>query len=762
MNLNADVTTFLMGIGDDSVENRNGSIINANNNVIWTFDDLGPQGKDTFSNVNGSQYVGTGTSTFYFGGNDDEFLNDHSSFTQSGTALTLSFEDGDDEMTNDDWSFFSSTALLNTFLFGEGADNFLNDNGSTFLLQPDAVAGLNTFDFGDDFDTFVNDNGSEFHADGVNTFLNLENMRNDNGSSLKLHGVNTITGLTGADALVNAAGAYFEVEGVNTFTFSDDDDHFLNDGEATFHAQGATTFWFGNGTDDAVTNTGGATIATGGDLLAPSLMWFNGLERFNGDGGNTSMQDGEVWDAIVMYGTDYRVDGSADHYIDANLTGPFSWGADIMSVGRVSGDGTTYVHVNDVSAGPGEYNPFGVAIVNVENGNADINDFRMAGGPIQKGLFSYDIYLNDGNSDGHPKCGFSGDDCFVIASDQGQRSFELPVLAYGAQQLWHTSTGAWSDRTADLRSAFGGSGFGGGGADAVVETLEPAVSVANITPGIWGRVFGSTQSRDFSNTIAPPSGLVGFATTFDSNFDQDIYGVMAGVDFGRESVTDRGGQAWIFGLFGGYTGSNVTFDNSDTDVDYEAGSVGGYVTYLNGGLFVDATIKADFGTMDYSSGGDYGSADFTSVGGVVDTGYRFTTTSGFYVEPKATLAYVQTEFDNIEIFGTDVAFNDGDSLRGRLGARLGKPIDRNGMTIDPYVEASIWNEFDGDYSAAFFSNGTGFVPGFDAEGVYGEVAGGASFINTGNGWSGFARGAVQFGEDSALGLTGNLGVRKAW
>ncbi len=89
-------------------------------------------------------------------------------------------------------------------------------------------------------------------------------------------------------------------------------------------------------------------------------------------------------------------------------------------------------------------------------------------------------------------------------------------------------------------------------------------------------------------------------------------------------------------------------------------------------------------------------------------------------------------------------------------------MDRNGIVIEPYLEASLWNEFDGGYSAALFSNGTSLAPSFDAEGVYGEVALGSSFINAANGWSGFAKGSVAFGEDSALGLTGNLGVRKAW
>ncbi len=709
MNLNADLTTFLMGADSDLVENKEGSIINANNNVIWALDGVGVQGKDIFRNETKASYVGTGTTTFIFGGNDDQFINRS-------------------EAT------FTATGPLNTFEFGSGFDSFVNDTGATFSLD----AGI-----------------------GANSILDLENLKNDGGSEIRISGLlNNITGLTGSNALVNDNESYFEMEGISFLSFSGGNDAFLNQGGASFQGIGATTFLFGGG-NDTVTNTGGARIGSGGDLVPLSLLTFVDLETFNAEGGITDMRDGDVWDGIAMIGTNYHTNGVADHHIDAYLGGLLS-AADFMVVGEVTGTGTTLVHINDINSGPGEYNPYGMAIAAVQDGNADAGDFRLADGPIQKGLFSYDIYLDDGNSLLHPKCFLSGnDDCFIIASVEGQRSFELPVISYGAQQMWHTSTGAWSDRTADLRSAFGGTGFGGGGAD-YIEPAAPAAAVGNVTPGIWGRVFGSAQSRDASNSSAAPFGLDLPGTTFDNGFDQSIYGVMAGIDYGRESLSDQGNQAWIFGVFGGYTGSNLDFDNSDTNVDYQAGSVGAYVTYLNGGLFVDGTFKVDFGSMDYSSGGDSGSADYTSIGGVIDAGYRMTMASGWYVEPKATLSYVSTDFDNIDVFGTDVEFNNGDSLRGRLGARLGTSLDRNGTAVEPYIEASVWDEFDGDYSASFFSNGAGFNPSFDSDGVYGEVALGASFANAGNGWSGFARGAVEFGSDSALGLTGNLGVRKAW
>lgn len=796
------VNLFAYGSGDDDFVNDSASFSGLGTSTIMLFDNFdllggesGPQGVDTFTNQNNASYTSSGLVTFRFGGNTDSFtnqaystvrlntgnivgvnildfgtgadsfLNDSAGFYAGGFSTSFVFGGGADTMVNHNYGDYSSDSLFNTFDFGADDDGFQNSYGSYFRLGTNnALGSVNLFDFGAGNDTFLNDR-AYFRADGVNDIDNLETLTNTNYAWLEFNGLNEIgdSDTTGLNALNNTNGAGFELEGLSFLNFNGNANTFDNR-YGNFYSRGLTFADFGAG-DDTFDNRGGYVFAGGtaygGPLEPVGVLTFLDLETFQAENGVTDMQDGDVLDAILMLDTTYDNEGDADHYIDAYLAGPSIHGADTMVVNRVEGTGTTWVHVNDLSDGPGEYNPYGVAIVGVRDQNAEIDDFRLADGPIEKGFFSYDIYLDQENSLGHLTCALD-QDCFVIASVLGQRAYELPVLAYAAQQMWHTSTGVWTDRTADLRSAFGGTGFGGGGADAIVEPVEELPVAGNVTPGIWGRVFGATQSRDFSNTSAPPPGLEGYDAEFNNNFEQNIYGAMAGIDFGKESLSNQGNQAWIFGLFGGYTGSNLSFDDSDTDVDYTAGSIGAYVTYLNGGLFVDTTIKADFGKMDYSSGGESASADYTSIGGVVDAGYRFTGGTGWYFEPKATLAYVHTDFDNMETFGTDVEFDNGESLRGRLGGRVGTSIDRNGILIEPYLEASVWNEFSGDYTASFVSNGFTLDPGFDADGVYGEVALGSSFINAGNGWSGFAKGAVAFGEDSALGLTGNLGVRKAW
>jgi outer membrane autotransporter protein len=330
----------------------------------------------------------------------------------------------------------------------------------------------------------------------------------------------------------------------------------------------------------------------------------------------------------------------------------------------------------------------------------------------------------------------------------------------GAQALWNATTGTWLDRTADLRVALG---EGGVDPNCAKDCLPEQ---GNVTPGVWMKALVGTQSRDDENRSSPPPGLLGSSYDYDNSFDQNFWGFLIGADGGKEWTTDSGhNAAWLVGLMGGYVGSSLDFSESNTDVDYEAFSIGVYTTFLHGGFFIDGTLKADLGTMDYDSslGGGFSddfSSDFTSVGGIVDMGYRFGMGSTAFFEPLASLSYVKTSIDDGEVLGTDVTFDDGESLQGRLGARLGASFG-DSMKSELFIEASAWNEFMGEYDAHLASNGFDIDTDADTSGLYGEVAAGANVFGADGKWNGFLTGAVQFGEDF-VGYSGNAGLRYNW
>src|SRR5690606_15275193 len=285
--------------------------------------------------------------------------------------------------------------------------------------------------------------------------------------------------------------------------------------------------------------------------------------------------------------------------------------------------------------------------------------------------------------------------------------------------------------------------------------------------GMWGRVFGGTLERDMSNVVNAPAGLIGQTYVWNDQINQRWLGFMAGFDFGEDgSSADGHDTGWVAGLMGGYTSSDLDFDQSNTRAGFRQGSVGAYASYFHGGLYLDAAVKADFGRMNYKFSDGTGSAearaDYRSIGAIVEAGYRIDAAHGMFVEPKATLAYVHTSFDDFNVLGTDVAMDDASSLRGRLGLRIGARVNNGTTRVEPWLEASVWNEFHGDYGAVRVGNSFDLPVGYDAGGTIGEIAAGANLVGLGNGWTAYARGSIQFGGDEYRAYSGNIGLRKSW
>jgi len=273
--------------------------------------------------------------------------------------------------------------------------------------------------------------------------------------------------------------------------------------------------------------------------------------------------------------------------------------------------------------------------------------------------------------------------------------------------------------------------------------------VGHITPGFWFRGVGAYVEQDDEES--------GF--TLDR--EQTIWGGMAGFDFGTEDA----GRAWLFGIFAGYLTSDLEFDETNTEWTYEGPTVGAYVTYLDHGFHVDATVKVDFLDIeidpeDLAPAADDADTDATNIGGRLDAGYKLGET--WFIEPQATLAVVHTEIDDVDIFGGAVEFDDATSVRGRLGLRLGyEETGSSGVIYSGDVTASVWEDFSGDNDVTIIDSG---VPDFGASvdpgETYGDVALGFS-VAAPDGWSGFLRGNYLFANDYEA-ITGNAGVRYAW
>ncbi|MFG1379204.1 hypothetical protein [Xanthobacter autotrophicus] len=544
--------------------------------------------------------------------------------------------------------------------------------------------------------------------------------------------------------------------------------------------------YFGAGYDQ-VNNPGRVVTALQGSVAETTS--FNDLELFNnGDAaylgaGLLDLRDeapGQIaWngarDVTYVSGV-FNGTGNSTVGLDT-FVGAAGSTSDILQVGGLDQDGfaiaglvttgQTALLINDVNTGPGAWNLAGIKVVDVVDpagvtygkntfgetasfviSSASANYSAKFGGVIDKGLFFYDLLV-------------IGNDQYLIGMPD-QEVFELPKLVTGAQAIWHETTGVWLDRQADLRTYLQGT-------TTTLVTKEGVKTVSgapgSVTPGIWGKAIGSWGSRDSSDNYSAYGRTYGF----DTGYNQNIYGFMAGADFGKEGVFGPN-DAVVFGVLGGYVTSDLSFDSSPTSANYSGGTVGVYATYINNNWFLDALFKADLLSMDYDAptlvgSGYFGqSTDANNLGFVVDTGYRFYKwgTSGF-VDGLATLSYVNTNISNLTLVpGTLVDFGNNDSLRGSIGARVGaNAYDAATYRVEASLTGRLWYEFLGDNAVTIYNPGTPFNTVDNFDGLFGEVGVGMNVFAKDSGWNGFTNADVKFG-DSYVAGSAKGGVRYQW
>ncbi|MEO8558579.1 MAG: autotransporter outer membrane beta-barrel domain-containing protein [Rhodospirillales bacterium] len=240
------------------------------------------------------------------------------------------------------------------------------------------------------------------------------------------------------------------------------------------------------------------------------------------------------------------------------------------------------------------------------------------------------------------------------------------------------------------------------------------------------------------NTVSP-SGF---------GFDQTTYGFMIGGDYlWRNAIADKS-RLHIGGFFG-YGKSkvdNVDAASGDSSLKTDGWTVGAYATYfdtsrLGQGLYIDAVLKANFMSTDYSSSSRHTSAknnDF-AWGASLEAGYGFGLGSGFIIQPQGQLTYMQVtgdKFDESSTPGIPLSIDRAaaDSLRGRLGLQLQNTWTDGATQFSPYLIGNVIHEFKGnntttvsgtsfrsDMGGTWYNAGGGMTVDFGHVGLYGHV-----------------------------------------
>ena len=452
---------------------------------------------------------------------------------------------------------------------------------------------------------------------------------------------------------------------------------------------------FGAGVD-AVDNNN--LIVAGTDDFFAETTTFNGLENLNNNAVGITLQDqtasdgSNFSDRLVTSGN-YNGNGGGFE-IDAFLGGPGSF-ADVLEVGG-NVTGVTEVFVTDTNAGPGGFDPNGILVVDAVAGNTAAGDFVLADGPIDKGLFFYDL-LFDAAEGNH-----------LLVGLPDREVFETLAAVASSQEIWRESADAWSTRQENLRDVLATRQVVTGVADpGVVEDNRPMGS-------LWASALGSWADRDDEASFS----ILDANLDFDTSYSQDIYGVVGGADFSA----DMGGDtSLLFGLMAGYVDSKLRFDESSTSIDTNGATVGAYASLMNGGFFANVLVKADLLNMDYTVGSlavdDNDDANVTSWGVRGDLGYRFG--DSLFVEPMVSADVLSTKIDDFSIGGADIDAGTNESFRAGAGLRAGY----GGDTVRASATGRVWNVFSTDNEVDIVAGAPLGISDDDMEGVYGDVSG---------------------------------------
>ncbi|MDB5431849.1 MAG: autotransporter outer rane beta-barrel protein [Caulobacter sp.] len=559
----------------------------------------------------------------------------------------------------------------------------------------------------------------------------------------RIDGRMDFSGLTGVNkaTVTNAAAGQIHTTGVTTF--SGGNDALTNAG--LLATTGATTYDFAGDTAVAprdVFSNSGRLVA--GETTGASTFTVAGLETFNNSGsvffgsldaGTTS--DGQTNDRIVMTGTGggtaFVGSGAGALFMDANLGVATQTNcaaavtADCLSLPGGTVTGSTKIRINNTNTGPGGLNTTGIVLVDATGGSiaagslvidpASVNYVTRGGaGAIDTGFFFYRLIP-------------VGTTQAALVSTPDNEAFEFSRLGTAATDTWYTTTGTWFNRQADIRNDLDG-------AD-------------GSHPGVWLKVVGDWSDRKSSGTYTS----LGTTFTYDLGYKANTAGLIGGVDL---MGAREGGKAWVIGVDLGYVDSDVRFGATSTRVSMSGTVVGIYGSWVNGPWYLDATVSGNFLNMEDSipSLGATAavpvpvtpSGNVRSIGGQVETGWRFGLGESAWWEPTASLAYVSTKFDNLAVPGGTVTFDDVKSFRGSLGLRVASKMTYTDFSLQPSLYARVWDEWKGDNRTTLTNPGLPIVGQDSFQGAFADVGGQLNLYSAG-GLSAFIDASYKWNDD---------------
>jgi outer membrane autotransporter protein len=241
--------------------------------------------------------------------------------------------------------------------------------------------------------------------------------------------------------------------------------------------------------------------------------------------------------------------------------------------------------------------------------------------------------------------------------------------------------------------------------------------------GAWVRYLGHDGEHDGGHR-----GIYGArGPDFDYRFDAlqigtDLYRQVDAEDLSRQHA----GMYLAYGKGRGEVRHNFLDYRFHAGTDrFTAGSIGGYWTaFAEKGAYLDAV--AQYTWYDLRIQSPRTADSFVDADGLVlslEGGWPFILNDGdgasvedgrWRLEPQAQVIWQQVDVDDLDDGTAQVRFSEGDSLVGRIGARLNRTGQRataegDARSSTAWLRANVWREFRGQPRASFATQ-SGYLP----------------------------------------------------
>jgi Autotransporter beta-domain len=270
---------------------------------------------------------------------------------------------------------------------------------------------------------------------------------------------------------------------------------------------------------------------------------------------------------------------------------------------------------------------------------------------------------------------------------------------------------------------------------------------------VWSRVGGGqmTTKSTAQDSLGGVSASLRVKTTYDA------YEV--GVDTGRLNISNSGWNGH-FGVLGGSMSATSNEQLTGTNVKVDAPFVGGYGVLVNGPLalnFVGRYNWIDTHVTDVAANLNNTSLNGHSFNVTASGAYNIALPNRWFVAPTAGINFTQADFGQLAtnvgqqgqgIAAGSITYDTLTSALVHAGARFGTTFQAaDNLVLQPYGTLSVWHEMAGNWSATFAQQG-GLADQFNLGrvGTFGQAGLGVVVQVPNSGFSGFARGDVQFGD----------------